>query len=139
MTTNRIDEINKITSGIVLKENNLTGYREAITALDELQKRCNETEKSVIERMILKLMEFLKIRIDKINERGKEKKGMRVQIGGVIQNLLLSDVKRTPGGLFLYTCDEKYQCNGFIQIFPNELEYVEEKSTEIKSLPVLKE
>jgi len=127
MIPTRIEKIHKITFGVDLKKENLRGFIEAIISLDVLAERLSENEKKIIERMILRLYEFLEIRCDVIRNRKNNievVKKMDIMLDGNLFRGKISIVSKVDGGMFLNFKDSIEKSRGHIFLNNADLKVV---------------
>ena len=115
MIPKRIQKIHEIAFGIDLKRENLHCFTEAVISLDVLAGRVSDEEKKIVERMILRLYEYLEtrckvIREREFNERGEH--GMDVNIDGQLFRGKVSHISKVMDGVFIFFEDEKGKARG---------------------------
>jgi len=116
MIQERIEKIYGIAFGINLKKENLHCFTEAVISLDQLEVRVSDSERKIIERMILRLYELLEIRCEKIRERENDKKGneMDIMLDGHVFRGKIYNIQKVMDGAFIHFEDMNGKKRGHI-------------------------
>ena len=115
MIPERIKKIHEIAFGVDLKKENLRCFTEAVISLDVLELRVSGEEKKIVERMILRLYEYLGARCKLIREREFKGRGvdeMDISIDGQLFRGKVSHISKVLDGCFLFFEDDMGKARG---------------------------